>query len=78
MAGDVEVNPGPLTRTCPMCLASVHIRKLQCKCGHIFLFMQLTWTGTKRAFESGDTAAIRKQPDRAAKQFNPFVCVIIH
>ena len=37
MAGDVEVNPGPVTRICPMCLASVHIRKLQCECGHIFL-----------------------------------------
>ena len=28
MAGDVEVNSGPVTKTCPMCLASVHILKL--------------------------------------------------
>ena len=75
VAGDVEVNPGPVTRTCPMCLAYYSVNVA-------IISYSLSWTGTKQAFKSGDTAAIRKQPDRAAKLFNPFVwkavCVIIH
>ena len=38
LSADIEVNPGPVTRikACPKCHVLVHIRKLVCKCGHIF------------------------------------------
>lgn len=30
LGGDIETNPGPLTRKCPQCFESIHIRKTIC------------------------------------------------
>ena len=37
LGGDIETNPGPPTRKCPQCSASIHIRKHSCDCGHILV-----------------------------------------
>ena len=37
LGGDIETNPGPPTRKCPQCSASIHIRKRSCDCGHILV-----------------------------------------
>ena len=36
LSGDVETNPGPVTKTCPSCNLQIHIRKKICMCGYIF------------------------------------------
>ena len=38
LSGDVETNPGPVTKVCPACSRSVHIRKTICDCGNVFIF----------------------------------------
>ena len=38
LAGDIETNPGPMTRLCPECSTPIHIKKVQCVyCGHVLL-----------------------------------------
>ena len=37
LSGDVETNPGPVTKVCPACSRSVHIRKTVCDCGNVLI-----------------------------------------
>ena len=36
LCGDVETNPGPTTKICPECSASVNVKILMCSCGYFF------------------------------------------
>lgn len=32
--GDVELNPGPMFKNCPICYGKVHIKQIYCTCGY--------------------------------------------
>ena len=47
LAGDIETNPGPITRLCPECSTPVHIKKVQCVCGYVLVIKKRTTSKTK-------------------------------
>ena len=47
LSGDVETNPGPVTKVCPACSRSVHIRKTVCDCGNVFVSKKCTFVCPK-------------------------------
>ena len=65
LSGDVETNPGPVTKTCPSCDLQIHIRKKICMCGYAFNrnHLNLTspsvnYTNTLNPVERDDTALL--------------------
>ena len=42
LCGDVETNPGPTTKICPECSASVNVKISTCSCGYFFKTNKIT------------------------------------
>ena len=62
----------PLCKACPGCGGMVHIRKVSCSCGHVFVAKHLTPSRkhtlhSSRAIETVEKAADRRSVDKACK-----------
>ena len=71
LSGDIETNPGPVTRLCPQCSAPVHIKVLVCQCGHVFSKKGRPLAPSKLTTQEIKTIDIRnKQAKRRASETN--------
>ena len=76
LLNDIETNPRP-TKSCPICISDVPIRKNVCECSHVFKRQKPSpmklqqdkriLTAQERSCESLVEVNTRKQADRIAK-----------